>query len=88
MVKSKEITLISPPTTTHRTPEECLGLEYLAAESIERGHKINYLDTWMSGLDSKQTAERVLERKPDVVGISPSMDSFPVVTDLIQLLRS
>lgn len=88
MARSKEITLISPPTATNRTPEECLGLEYLAAESIERGHKVNYLDAWMSGLDSKQTAEKVLERKPDVIGISPSMDSFPAVIELVNYLRS
>ncbi|MBP8591243.1 radical SAM protein [Candidatus Shapirobacteria bacterium] len=88
MASSKEITLISPPTTTHRTPEECLGLEYLAAESIEHGHRVDYLDAWMSGLDLKQTGQRVLEKKPDVVGISPSMDSFPIVTELVSFLRS
>jgi anaerobic magnesium-protoporphyrin IX monomethyl ester cyclase len=88
MARGKEITLISPPTTTHRTPEECLGLEYLAAKSIQNGHKVNYLDAWMSGLDSQQTAERVLGDNPDVVGISPSMDSFPAVIELVNCLRS
>lgn len=88
MTRSKEVALISPPTNTYRTPEECLGLEYLAAESIQNGHRVNYLDAWMSGLNSKQTAERVLERKPDVVGISSSMDSFPAVIELVNYLRS
>lgn len=85
---SKEITLISPPTYTHRTPEECLGLEYLAAESIEHGHKVDYIDAWMSGITLKQTGKRVLENNPDVVGISPSMDSFPIVIELISYLRT
>lgn len=88
MTMSKEITLISPPTCTHRTPEECLGLEYLAAESIEQGHRVDYIDSWMSGMTVKQTGDRVIENNPDVVGISPSMDSFPTVIELISHLRA
>lgn len=87
MGRSKEIALISPPARTHRTPEECLGLEYIAAESIEQGHKVDYLDAWMSGMTPRQTGERVLKNNPDVVGISPSMDSFQIVTELVHFLR-
>jgi hypothetical protein len=88
MTVSKKIVLLSPPANTHRTPEECLGLEYLAAESIECGHKVDYVDAWMSEMNLKQVGKIILEKNPDVIGISPSMDSFQIVIDLVLFLRS
>jgi len=64
-----------------------LGLEYLVAESINMGHKVDYIDAWVSGMTLGQIGERVLKNNPDVVGISPSMDSFPIVIELVRFLR-
>lgn len=70
------IALVNPPSSTSRTPEENLGLEYLAAHSRENGHKVFIIDSWMEEMSVQKTIKKIISLHPTVVGLSPSMDSF------------
>lgn len=83
----KEIVLLSPPTNSNRTPEENLGLEYLAAESRKNGHKVSFIDGYLGGLNIDETIAKICEVKPEIVGISPSMDSVKSVLEICRGLR-
>jgi radical SAM superfamily enzyme YgiQ (UPF0313 family) len=77
--KQQKVVLVSPPTTTHRTPEEHLGIELLASEVECAGHSVAILDSWLEELDVEGTVDSLINISEsegiDVVGFSPSMDS-------------
>lgn len=83
----KTIQLINPPTSTHRIPEENLGLEYLAAESQNNGHEASVIDCWLENLGIAEATAAILAKSPDIVGISPSMDSWTETETLIKAIR-
>lgn len=85
---AKEIVLISPPTYTHRTPEESLGLEYLTAESEKNGHKVHLVDAWINNLSMQECVTLILSYHPEIIGIAPSMDSIRNSIELINHVRS
>lgn len=87
----QKVVLVSPPTTTHRTPEEHLGIELLASEVEYAGHSVSIVDSWLEDLDLEETVQRLLkvsaEEGLDVVGFSPSMDSDDNTLKIIKALR-
>jgi anaerobic magnesium-protoporphyrin IX monomethyl ester cyclase len=83
----RDIVLLSPPSNSNRTPEENLGLEYLAAESRASGHRVNYIDGYLTNADTNSIVEEISKKKPEVVGMSPSMDSFENVLEIAKKLR-
>lgn len=83
----KRVVLVTLPTSTNRTPEECLGLEYLASETRTNGHEAILIDGWMNGMSILELANEIMRIYPDVVGISPSMDSIENSKTLTELLR-
>ena len=85
----RNIILIAPPTVTHRTPEENLGLEYLTSEVTNAGHQAGLIDAWLGELDVDQTVQKTLNFYPklDMVGISPSMDSLGHSLEIVRKLR-
>ena len=83
----KEILLLTPPANTNRTAEENLGLEYLASESRKNGHNVSYLDGFLNGLSNEEIVEIISKENPEVVGISPSMDSVNNVLEIAGNLR-
>lgn len=84
----RKIVLLTMPSSTNRTPEECLGLEYIASESITNGHKVIFIDAWMKNLSIKEIIIQILEINPDIIGISPSMDSIENSKILTKSLRN
>ncbi len=88
MIVRKNILLLSPPSVTHRTPEENLGLEYLAAELRGEGHRVDYLDAFMLRLSSGEVIDKVVQLNPDILGLSPSMDSFENCQEIIKGART
>lgn len=72
----KKIVLLTVPSSTNRTPEECLGLEYIASESIANGHTVSFIDAWMNKLSIEEITSQILKINPDIIGMSPSMDSI------------
>lgn len=45
------VALLTPPSRTHRTAEENLGIGYLAATLRRSGYRVEIIDGWLSGLD-------------------------------------
>lgn len=86
-MKSRKLILLSPSTLTNRTPEENLGLEYLSAESKLNGIKVKYVDAWLNQMSNNQIVHLVKNYNPEILGISPSMDSIQKSIELIDLLR-
>jgi hypothetical protein len=82
-----KVRLLSPIAETHRTPEENLGLEYLDAESTKNGHDSDYLDGWMQQLSIGEMVENVITEKPDLIGISSTMDNMRTTEGLVNQLR-
>lgn len=82
-----KIELLTTPASSNRNPEECLGLEYLASESRANGHEVIYVDAWMNGMSVEETVSNILLENPEVVGLSPSMDSIENCKKLIIKLR-
>ncbi|MCX8036462.1 MAG: B12-binding domain-containing radical SAM protein [Candidatus Sumerlaeia bacterium] len=53
-----------------------LGLLYLAAGAERRSHTVEVLDANLEGLSPEQTAERIAQSRPDVVGITTTTFSL------------
>ena len=87
MPKKKSIVLLSPPTVTYRTPEENLGLEYLAAESMVNGYLVYYIDAFVYNISVLEVIDNIFKINPDVLGIAPSMDSIKLSQEIISGLR-
>ena len=85
---TKKIIFISPPAKSNRTPEENLGLEYLASESVKNGHSIEYVDAWVDGYSIDYVVNKILKGKYDIVAISLSMDSYSQIKDIIKSLNN
>lgn len=83
----RKVLLIAPPTSTFRSPEEHLGIAYLASEANEHGHKVQILDSWLERLGPDKVVKKALRKKYDVIGISPSMDSDLATIQIACLLR-
>ncbi len=87
MNKLPQVQLINPPSSTHRNPEENLGLEYIAAETAQNGNEVKIIDCWLSGKKSLEVVDSVVKSAPEVVGISPSMDNWQETVELVMELR-
>lgn len=83
----RKVVLLAPPTNTHRNPEENLGIECLAAVANLAGHEVRIIDSWLSDLGIKETVAAVQKEKPDVLGLSPSMDSIGHSLEIVAQLR-
>lgn len=88
MSKAKIVYLISPPTKTCRTPEECLGLEYLAVAANNAGFYASYIDPWLQNISTSSLLDQILIQQPEVIGLAPSLDSKQETVDFIFALRA
>ena len=87
MSPAKLVYLIAPPSKTCRTPEECLGLEYLVAAAKQAGFTAIYLDPWLQQLATAALLEQIFTAQPAVIGLAPSLDSKQDTVDFILALR-
>lgn len=86
-MKGKNVVLLAPPTSTKRTPEENLGLEYLATESRLNGYQVKYIDAWLNNLSEEMVISLIQKNDPEFLGISPSMDSIQNSIKIIEKIR-
>ncbi len=56
-----KISLITPPTLSHRTAEETLALGYLAAVLRESGYEVLVIDAWLERLSAEEVVSRMAE---------------------------
>ncbi|MDO4685745.1 MAG: radical SAM protein [Corynebacterium sp.] len=70
-------------------PVECLGIAYCAAALREAGFSASMVDGMLHDWTNEETANRILELNPDVIGITVVLNYFPEITaDLCRLLRN
>lgn len=93
------ITLVQPPLSLkerygveHQSGGETipLGLTYLASAAREAGHSVSILDAEILSLGINETAQRILERNPDLVGftaVTISIDNAAAVAREIKKVR-
>lgn len=55
-----KISLITPPTLSHRTAEETLALGYLAAVLRKSGYDVLVIDAWLERLSVEQVVQRMI----------------------------
>ncbi len=56
-----KISLITPPTLSHRTAEETLALGYLATVLRECGYEVLIIDAWLERLSAKEVVCRMTD---------------------------
>ncbi|MFF4379146.1 B12-binding domain-containing radical SAM protein [Kitasatospora sp. NPDC001547] len=83
--------LVRPPVDVlHKfsKPVECLGIAYCAGALRHHGFEVAMLDGMLHDWTEEETARRILELRPDVVGITVVLNHFPDSTArLCALLR-
>lgn len=66
---------------------EPLSLGYLASYLRQFGYEVEILDANLYGYDSAKTAEMVVQRKPDLVGITTKFYNIPQTMTICRYLR-
>lgn len=84
-------TIVRPPVDVlHKfsKPVECLALGYVAAALRQRGHETALLDGMLYDWNVRETADRILDTSPDLVGFTVVLNHLPrQVADISGLLR-
>lgn len=84
----QHIVLATPPTITHRTAEENLGIGYLAAILRRHGVRVTIIDAWLEGLDVEQLVKRISElESPLWIGFSCYSFNIRFAVQTMKLLR-
>lgn len=86
---SKIMALLTPPSRTHRTAEENLGLGYIASILRNAGYIVHIVDSWIEGVSVQKLIERLLLiDKIDFIGISCYRSSLDEVKKIVLEIRS
>jgi anaerobic magnesium-protoporphyrin IX monomethyl ester cyclase len=64
-----------------------MGILYIAAELQLAGHKVNIVDSDIDGLTAQETADRILESEPDLIGFSIMTPQVPCCLQACQILK-
>jgi anaerobic magnesium-protoporphyrin IX monomethyl ester cyclase len=81
--------LIRPTVATNERyskPIESLGLAYVAGALREAGHHVKLLDAMLLGLSTDETADRIVEERPDLAAFTVVFNYFP--DEIGQIARS
>lgn len=84
----KNVVLLTPPSHSHRTAEESLGIGYLASVLRRDGHAVTIVDGWLLDLAVEDMVRRVISIGcVDLIGVSCYRSSIEDVRDLVSALR-
>ncbi|MFA4818777.1 MAG: radical SAM protein [Patescibacteria group bacterium] len=84
----KTVVLVTPPSHTHRTAEENLGIGYLASSLRAKGFPVVIIDAWLYNYPINILVEKILTIKNILfVGISCYRSSLDDVGNVIKQLR-
>ena len=81
------ITLCYPPLIPGNKPQYGLppmGILYIGSELQNVGHSVTIVDADIDGLTAYETAERILDSKPDLIGFSIMTPTAAVVSADVQ----
>jgi radical SAM superfamily enzyme YgiQ (UPF0313 family) len=84
------VLLVQPPPQTRNKGgalAEPIGLEYVAAALLSRGHQAEILDAWIDQASVEQVAQRARQTKPDVVGITATSVLVPNAWRVAQAVK-
>lgn len=86
---NQNIVLLTPPSHSHRTSEENLGIGYLAAILRQIGHNVVVIDGWLLNLTVVEIVTRMLSIGDiSLIGISCYFSSIDDVQTLLQAIRN
>lgn len=84
----KTVVLITPPSHTHRTAEENLGIGYLASVLRINKFSVVIIDAWLYNYSMEKLTEKILQIKNVfLIGISCYRSSLDDVKEIIKNLR-
>lgn len=84
----KTVVLITPPSHTHRTAEENLGIGYLASVLRVNKFSVVIIDAWLYNYSIEQLTRKILQVKNIfLIGISCYRSSLDDVKEIIKNLR-
>lgn len=82
------VVLCTPPSPTHRTAEENLGIGYIAKMLRNEKFTVDIIDGWLEGYSIQEIAQLILSLNDiKVLGISAYRSSLNDVRNLILILR-
>lgn len=86
--RNGSVALVAPRPDTHRTPEENLGLGYIAAVLRNSGLQVFIIDAWLEDLSIDEVVGRVMELPdPVVVGYSSYRTTMGAAALIAERLR-
>ncbi len=85
----KVVVLVTPPSHTHRTAEENLGIGYLASSLRTKGFPVVIIDAWLYNYPINILVEKILIiRNILFIGVSCYRSSLDDVGNVIKQLRA
>lgn len=86
---SEKVVLLTPPSHSHRTAEENLGVGYVASALRQAGHHVVVVDGWLLDLTIDEILKRIVALGgADLIGISCYISSIEDVSRLVQSLKN
>ena len=87
-MNNAKIILATPPTSSQRTAEETLAIEYLAAILRNAGYQTVTIDAWLRGIDCQKTVDLMFENGcPSVICISCYRSNLNQASEMIRSAR-
>lgn len=84
-----KIILATPPTTSQRTAEETLALEYLAAVLRSTGYTTVILDAWLRGIDCHKAIDIMFDNgHPSIICMSCYRSNLDSASEMIRLAKA
>ncbi len=72
----KIIAFVTPPSTSHRTAEENLGIKYIASTLISNNYKVKIVDGWLEGYSRETIIKKLTDSNLCAVGFSSYLTSL------------
>lgn len=83
-----KISLITPPTISHRTAEETLALGYLSTTLRGAGYKVLVIDAWLEHLTAEMVVERIVQfGGVNLVAMSCYRSNLEQAIEVLNLIR-
>lgn len=84
----KKIGLVTPPSRSHRTAEETLGLGYLGSELRAHGYDVCIVDGWLQSLSMDEILDRLDSgARPSMVGVSCYWSNIGQAVEVLAAVR-
>lgn len=83
----KIIALVTPPSISHRTAEENLGIKYIASTLISKNYIVKIIDGWLEGYSNETIVKKLTNKHICAVGFSSYLTSLEDVRYITHRLK-